>query len=290
MALLKWAAQCVEMTNVGLRTFAPEDGIRSALDGVRMSVLQELNPMQMGEALVSICEKHIPIMIMLRRGESWLNLRSRFLAIDGARLVFELPQSEDGTPFDDLIPAEKLQASFKHKHHKHLFSTTVLTVQDFYGPAGKSKAMFVGCPTTMQRIQRRAYFRASVPSNRVVRVSFWFGGCESNPAGTSPERPVWSGVVDDISAGGCQVRYRGDAAVILDTGDTVGLRMTFGMSDETLLTDAQFRHAIPADQGTLIGFQFVGLGQSPEGKNALRIISTKVSEYQRLSLRHRAPL
>ena len=254
-----------------------------------MSILQDLNPTQMSEALVSICEKHIPITVMLRRGETWLNLRSRFLAIDGARLVFEIPHSEDGTPLDDLIPAEKLGASFKHKHHKHLFNTTVLTVQDFHGPTGKSKVLLVGCPTSMQRIQRRAYFRADVPSNRIVRVSFWFGGCETEPSGTNPEQPVWSGKVEDISAGGFQVRVRRDVAIILDTGDMVGLRMTFGMSAETLFANAQFRHAIPTDKGALMGFQFIGLGQSPEGKNALRIVAAKVSEYQRLSLRHRAP-
>ena len=77
---------------------------------------------------------------------------------------------------------------------------------------------------------------------------------------------------------------------LLDVGDMVGLRMTFSLSAETLFADAQFRHCAQTDQGALMGFQFLGLGQSIEGKNALRIIAGKVSEYQRLELRHRAPV
>ena len=254
-----------------------------------MSVLQELNPMQMSEALIAICEKHIPITVMLRRGQTWLNLRSRFLGIEGARLIFDMPHNEAGEPLDDLVPAEKLGVSFKHKHHKHLFNTTVLKLRDCEDGTGGAGKLLAGCPTAMQRIQRRAYFRSSVPPNRMVRVSFWFGGSETEPSGTNPEQPVWSGKVEDISAGGFQARTRDDVALVLDTGDMVGLRMTFGMSAETLFADAQFRHAIPAEQGTLMGFQFIALGQSPEGKNAMRIVGAKVSEYQRLALRHKAP-
>jgi len=254
-----------------------------------MGALQELNPMQMSEALVAACEKRIPVTTMLHRGEIWLNMRSRFLAIDGARLIFELPRIDGDKPIEDLDPAEKLGMSFKHKHHKHLFSTTVLTTQDFQGPEGKTAAMAVGCPITMQRIQRRAYYRAVVPPNRIVRVSFWFGGRDSEPSGTTAEQPVWSAKVEDISAGGFLAKVRSDVGMVLDVGDMVGLRMTFGLSAESFYADAQFRHAQQVPDGALVGFQFIGLGQSPESKNALRLITVKVSEYQRLALRRTAP-
>ena len=255
----------------------------------KMSALQELSPMQMSEALVAAAEKQIPVTVMLHRGEVWLNMRSRFLAIDGARLIFELPRISEDKAIDDLVPAEKFGVSFKHKHHKHLFGSTLLALQSYQGSDGEIRAVAVGCPTTMQRIQRRAYYRVSVPSNHIVRVSLWFGGRETEPSGTTPDRPVWSGKVEDISSGGFQVRTRDDVGMALDIGDMVGLRMTFGLSAETLFADAQFRHNKPTADGSLLGFQFVGLGQTAESKNALRIISSKVSEYQRLELRHRAP-
>jgi len=252
-----------------------------------MGVLQELNAAQMSDALVGACGKHIPVMTMLRRADSWLNLRSRFLAIDGANLIFEAPVAGPGSSLEAIAPAENVGVSFKYKHHKHLFSSVVLSIQDYSGPRGETTAMTLQCPTSMQRIQRRAFYRAAIPANRIVRVSFWFGGRNSEPAGTTPEHPVWSGKVEDISAGGFQVRTRDDVGMGLDVGDTVGLRMTFGLSAEAIYADAQFRHAKPTSEGALLGFHLLGLGQGDEGKNALRVITGKVSEYQRLALPHR---
>jgi len=225
---------------------------------------------------------------MLRRADSWLNMPSRFLAIDGAKLLFSLPASGgDVAVSNDVTPSEKVGVSFKYKHHKHLFSSTILGVQDYPGQDGPVKAMALLCPTSMQRIQRRAFFRAAVPQNRIVRVAFWFGGVDTEPTGATPEHPVWSGKVDDISAGGFQALTRDDVGMGLDVGDMVGLRMTFGLSAEAIYADAQFRHSKPCDDGALLGFQFVGLSQSAQGKIALRTIASKVSEYQRLDLRHR---
>ena len=252
-----------------------------------MSVLQDLNPAQMSESLVGACDKQVPMTVVtIRRQEAWLNLRSRFLTIDRTRLIFEAPTVEKAaSPFDDILPAEKVGVSFKYKHHKHLFSTTVLNLEDYAGPAGSVRAMILGCPTTMQRIQRRAFYRVMVPPNRIVRASFWLGNCLAEPAGTSPTHPVWSGSVEDISAGGFQVRARDDAAMGLDVGDMVGLRMTFGVGTGGVSANAQFRHCKNDANGALLGFQFVGLGQTDETKDALRVIIGKVSEYQRLGLR-----
>jgi len=253
-----------------------------------MSGLQELNAIQMNDALVGACDKHIPVMTMVRRDHSWLNVPSRFLAIDGAELIFEAPEGDAASPVKELAPTEQVGVSFKYKHHKHLFNTVVLSIRDYLGPRGETTAMALQCPTSMQRIQRRAFHRAIVPPNRIVRVSFWFGGRDAEPVGGAPDQPVWSGKVENISAGGFQVRTCDDVGRGLDAGDTVGLRMTFGLSGEAVYGDAQFRHDESSSEGALLGFQFVGLGQSAEGRNALRMITDKVSEYQRQETRRRA--
>jgi len=254
-----------------------------------MSILQDLNPAQMSESLVGACDKQVPITVVtIRRKEAWLNLRSRFLTVDRARLIFEAPTVErTSSPVDDIMPAEKVGVSFKYRHHKHLFSTTVLNLEDYSGPTGPVRAMILGCPTSMQRIQRRAFYRAMVPPNRIVRASFWLGGCHSEPTGASPTNPVWSGKVEDISAGGFQMRTCDDAGMGLDAGDMVGLRMAFGVGTEGVFANAQFRHCKNDAKGALLGFQFVGLGQTDETKGALRMIIGKVSEYRRLGLRPR---
>jgi len=150
--------------------------------------------------------------------------------------------------------------------------------------------MVLGCPAAMQQIRRRGLYRAKVPPNRIVRVVFWLGGVRDEPTATSQGKPVWSGKVEDLSAGGFQVRARGDVGMWLDVGDMVGLRMTFGVGDEAVLANAQFRHCKPTDDGLLLGFQFVGLGQTDDTRSAQRLIIGKVSEYQRSELRSMAPL
>ena len=65
-----------------------------------------------------------------------------------------------------------------------------------------------------------------------MRISFWLGGQDSEPVGTTPDRPVWSGRITDISAGGFQTLVTSDVAMAIDLGDTVGLRITFGAGEE----------------------------------------------------------
>ena len=48
--------------------------------------------------------------------------------------------------------------------------------------------------------------------------------------------------------------------------------------------DAQIRHVGQEGRDPTVGAQFVGLEQDPGSKAALRLITTKVSEYQRLAL------
>lgn len=254
-----------------------------------MGYLQELNEKQISEALVGAAERQVPVTVTIRQGETWVNLRSRFLAIRGARLIFEPPGGLQGAPPHEFSPAEKIGLSFKYKHHKHVFSTTVIGMDKVALAADVMvPGLALNCPTHMERLQRRAYFRAAVPENQIVRVSFWLGGRDSEPTGTSPDRPVWTAVVTDVSAGGFQTRTTADVAMAIDVGEAVGLRMTFGSSGDKLYADAQFRHADMLPEGdALLGFQFLGLGQTNDGKAALRIISKKVSEYQRLELHAR---
>ena len=94
--------------------------------------------------------------------------------------------------------------------------------------------MLVICrPSRMQRLQRRAYIRAEVPPNRIVRASFWLGGRTAEPTGGSPTTPVWSGRVVNLSAGGFQLHTDAAAASDVEIGDAVGVRVVFGMGGQS---------------------------------------------------------
>jgi len=134
----------------------------------------------------------------------------------------------------------------------------------------------------MQRLQRRAYIRAEVPANRIVRASFWLGSAEAEPTGPSPERPVWSGRITDLSAGGFRMSVAAETAVGTDLGDIVGVRIVFGADGaETVYTDAQVRHIESQSDRAVIGFQFLGLAESAQGRIVLQMIAAKTTEFQK---------
>ena len=253
-----------------------------------MGPLQELDESEMSEALAGAVEKQLPVTMTVRRGEAWQTLQSRFMAIRDARLLFEPPTPGRGAAACGLSPAEVIGVNFKYRRHKYIFGTTV--IGNWQVPAGEGTvaALALGIPTSMQRIQRRACYRAPVPSDHVVRLSFWLGGAASEPTGALSKRPVWAGRVTDISAGGFQAFVSADVADAVEAGESMGLRITFEQSDETIVTGAHLRHIRPAKDGASLGFQFVSLEVTPEGKAALRLISRIVSEIQRDGLVRRS--
>ena len=248
-------------------------------------LLQELSLRQINESLLLGSQKNIPITFTLRVDGAWLNLPSRMIAISGKQLLFELPPVEADVPPHEFVPAEKLGVSFKLKHHKHIFTATVAGVQDFaLDGGGTTKVLAVCLPARMQRLQRRVFHRVDVPGNRVVRASYWMGSSGSEPSGVSDATPVWSGRVVNVSAGGFQLSSGASPLPMLDVGDSVGVRLSFGSGQESVYADAQLRHVAAEGSGQWsIGFQFVGLTQTAEGRETLKFIGQKVTEFQQIA-------
>lgn len=239
-----------------------------------MATLHRLSENQIAEALTLAVQRAVPLTVTTQHGDTWSNAHSYAMAADPRGLTIAQPEI-DSAPAP-LAQGQSVAVSFKLRHHKHLFSARVLS-------AGDSAAV-LELPRQMQRLQRRAYFRADVPANRIVRVSMWLGGVAAEPQGTTAAAPVWAGKVTNISAGGFQAQMHHDALESVEEGDIVGVRIAFGASSgQTVRADAQFRHAEARDGAALMGFQFMGLGQAPAGEQALQLIAVKVAEYQRLA-------
>jgi c-di-GMP-binding flagellar brake protein YcgR len=242
---------------------------------------------QITESLFLGSQKNVPITLTLRHDSMWLNFPSRMIAVAGKELLVELPPVEADVPAHEFVPAEKLGVSFKLKHHKHIFTATVAGLRNVPLDGGGSTQTLALClPARMQRLQRRMFYRVDVPPNRVVRASFWLGGKDAEPNGTSDATPVWSGRVTNLSAGGFQLLSTTNLGPMLELGDSVGVRLTFGSGQESVYADAQLRHVVleSASQWSL-GLQFVGLAQTPEGREALMFIGQKVSEFQQIAER-----
>jgi len=246
-----------------------------------MSFVNDLTNEQINEVIFLAAERQVPVTVTIRAGERWVNYRSRAIGMNDKHFLLQMPISDSLEYPAEFHRAQQLGLSFKLKHHKHIFAARVAEV-NLPGLEAGMTAIAVCLPTRMQRLQRRAYERVAVPPGRIVRASFWLGGCEAEPAGTTPEAPVWSGRVTNISAGGFMVNAADRPEDTLSVGDILGVRISFGADMETVYADVQFRHVEGEGDESQLGMQFLGLGQSEDRRIALSLIVTKVTEFQRM--------
>jgi len=241
--------------------------------------LHDLSIDQIRQVIITAVSKQTPITVSVKRDGGWENYRSSFLAMYELGLLMRPPVNEAGAG-PALQLADQVGISFKQGHHKHVFLATVAGTASHVGADGEPvTALKIIGPSRMQRIQRRAFERVMVPDGELVRVAFWLGGQEVEPRSSANEQAVWTGPVNDLSAGGFQVALQDYQGPELQTGDLVGVRLMFGVANETCFADAQFRHSKTHGHGILMGFQFVGLAHSRRGRSALQLISAKVAGF-----------
>jgi c-di-GMP-binding flagellar brake protein YcgR len=255
-----------------------------------MSILKELDVEQINELIGEAVEKQIPAMVTVGSENQWENLHTRVLSVRGSHLLLEFPVADEGHAPWEFVPAERIGINFKLRHHKHIFSATVVGLDEVLIEGDvRVPALVVVLPTRMQRLGRRAFNRVDVPENRIVRVSFWLGGRDAEPTANMPENPVWTGLVNNLSAGGLQIEVDQKVTHIVEPGDVLGVRISFGAAENTIYADALFRHAQPAQEGKVyMGLQFLGLTESPQGLATLQFISSKVNEFEHIQTRAQA--
>ncbi|MCP4376120.1 MAG: hypothetical protein GY794_08115 [bacterium] len=248
-----------------------------------MAKLQEMTQEQITGTLEAAIKRQVPLTVTLKRESGWISCHTRMLSVCDPHVLLGPLSVHDENESPEILPAEKIGLSFKLKHYKHIFTVTAVGTETFEGDGGAVQAISVCWPNRMHRLQRRAFMRADVPPGRIARVSFWLGGRDSEPTQSDPERPVWSGRLTNISAGGFQMVASDENLWDLATGETVGVRLAFDAGSESVYADAQFKRIDRADGESMLGFQFVGLAQDRKGRQGLQYISSKVAEYHHQS-------
>lgn len=246
--------------------------------------MQELDIRQIEESLEAAVDKCIPLTLATDH-DGWKNLHSRFIDIRNDHLLIEPGTDRQGRP-QEFVPAERIALSFKLKHHKYLASARIVGITQYTLDDGTQIPVLALCfPTHMQRVQRRVFSRVDVPAGKIVRVSFWQGNAENEPTGSVADYPVWAGQVKDLSAGGFRAILTDGGDLGIEPGDRVGVRISFGAGTETVYADAQFRHVDDAGNAASaavgLGFQFLGLPHTPKGRETLKLIAQKVTEFGR---------
>ena len=248
------------------------------------TAIQELQDLQIDEAIRAAVDKGIPVTVTVQPDgkDTWINLHSRLIGRQDRELLIEPPTAQEGESPREFRPSDRIGVSFKLKHHKHIFNTVVLGAHKGWREGGASgDALAISSPTRMQRMQRRAFQRVDVPPGKIVRGSFWLGGRKAEPKGTDPACPIWTGIITNISAGGLQMSVDPRITHVLEVGDVVGLRIVFGPGETAVYADAQYRHYDDFGDHADIGLQLVGLAETPDGLQALRVIIDRVQQYGR---------
>jgi len=189
--------------------------------------------------------------------------------------------------------------NFKHAYGKFVFDTTVVSLEPSSSPeAGGTIVLAV--PQQIGVIQRRSYFRVSVPRSLRVNVVLWHRTSHRTPEQRA--HAYSEGRLVDISAGGAQVivpckdsRSCPSASPIQGSrsagesdfhkGQFLGVRFTPLPYEVPLMFSAQIRNVLPtADHtGLCLGLQIVGLEASEEGRQVLSRLAKVVESYHQIN-------
>jgi hypothetical protein len=275
-----------------------------------MNEMVSLRGVDPREILQTAIEKKVPaIMTYLSKGK-WHVAKVFLIELGADRFSIESAHLEKKPLPINIQVNQPVGISFKYEYGKFVFDTTVLDL----GPSSDSAnggTMVLAVPDRVEVVQRRSYFRVSVPESLKVNVVLWHRSQKLLSEGQTPEdmtshtHKYYQGRLVDISAGGAQAvvdagppllssdrNTRGqeptsERAVEPDfkKGQFVGLRLTPMPYEMPLMFNAQIRSILPtADNKSIyLGLQIVGLESSREGRQVLSRIVSVVERYYRMN-------
>jgi hypothetical protein len=275
-----------------------------------MNEMVSLRGVDPREILQTAIGKKVPaIMTYLSKGK-WHVAKVFLIELGADRFSIESAHLEKKPLPINIQVNQPVGISFKYEYGKFVFDTTVLDL----GPSSDSAnggTMVLAVPDRVEVVQRRSYFRVSVPESLKVNVVLWHRSQKLLSEGQTPEdmtshtHKYYQGRLVDISAGGAQAvvdagppllssdrNTRGqeptsERAVEPDfkKGQFVGLRLTPMPYEMPLMFNAQIRSILPtADNKSIyLGLQIVGLESSREGRQVLSRIVSVVERYYRMN-------
>ncbi len=231
------------------------------------------------ELIETAVGKRLPLTITTRQDKNWQVYKSNFIAIQSNRLYLAHPTPDMNDCHTEMATGQEIAVSFKKGYYKNLFVTRSISQDRFEIDSGVFMPVIVVMfPEQIERIQRRAYNRAEVPSNEIVDVTF-----ERLEDDHIVDRKQWHGHLVDLSAGGLGVKINKDAAVDLNEGDQFKLTFVPMSGQDPIEINSRFRHATNTDDPNeaMLGFQIIGQEMDEIGRNVLRRIGRIVNLYQR---------
>lgn len=242
-----------------------------------MSTVQMIGCQQRDEILADSILRRRQLVLTHNTARGWRAYKSQFVS-GSARthtILVKTPVPRDEARIARPEPGDALGVTFRLGHKKCMFGSVLESVPE----RTPQDVVALRWPDHLQQLQRRAYERAQPPRGSVVPVRFWR---EEGPTPTPIEaRSVRYGQLEDLSAGGIRVKVPDPHE--FEIGATYRCVFAPRSGKPAFVLDALARHREAGDQGrTSIGFQFVGLETTPEGRRLLERLARTVTQFQRV--------
>ncbi len=218
--------------------------------------------------------KKMPLTITRKHGEDWEMYKSHIISILGHRMVIAMPEGRADQPVMAYDKGQELAISFKKGYNKCLFTSRIISQGRTELEPGKFiETLMVYIPEQIEKIQRRIYERTMVPSGEQISVSFW-------PINDSKSRYV--GELTDLSGGGIGVVVNNSVNPEIEPEQHCTVQFVPLPGHEPIIATSIYRHITePESDGRKIGFQFIGLETTEQGRMILRRIGRVVTIYER---------
>jgi len=230
------------------------------------------------EVLARAASQRMPCELSLLSRGKWHKTGAAIVTATDQAIHVELPNGRDAQPIHLQIN-QPVGLSLQHEYNRYIFETVVLGLETSVNHCAGGRVILER-PEKMERLQRRAYQRVSVPAGLNIKVLFWHRGYTDDWT-EAPLENYWQGRLVNLSAGGAYVTVESDQRVNFRIRQVLGLQFTPMPHEKPILLEAQVIHLQEdAETGTLnIGAEFLGLEAAGEPRQKLHRLREIVEKY-----------
>jgi len=244
--------------------------------------------------LQTVAENQEPAIMSYLSKDKWHVAKVLIKDVVGERLLVEGCHSVKKPHPINIRIDQPVGVNFKHSYGKFVFDTTVIGLEPSTDPSSGG-TIVLAVPHRIGVVQRRSYFRVSVPDSLRVSVVLWHRMVNRGSKKGAGHK-YYEGRLTDISAGGAQLiiplntASEASGALVateadFHKGQFIGMRFTPMPYETPLMFNAQIRNVLPtADhQALCLGLQIVGLEASDEGRQTLSRLAAVVDHYYQIN-------
>ncbi|MEN8127399.1 MAG: PilZ domain-containing protein [Planctomycetota bacterium] len=233
---------------------------------------EPLNLIEIENILAEICRQKPPVIGSFMFDGKWRVFELRANSLTDDSIIFSIE-----TPCENFQKEMPVGICAHLGHFKYLFDSTVQAIEQ----RNLSQRILLNFPDKVERVERRAYHRHSVPADMTVKVMFWHRGYLDD-LDEAPAENYWQGRLLNLSAGGARFEIEIEQKEHFKVGQILGIQFTPMSYQKPLLLESHVKYAEEQSDNKhfRIGVEFLGLESSPEDREILNRILETINQYE----------